>query len=97
MLGSEGAVLVTSSADLEELENYVELRHFIAENARLLYLHANGIRRLDEDESLYILTGCIKSDSWAMAAFKGPIYPPYDVLRLIRKGQIWVELEKEHP
>ncbi|KAJ2936575.1 hypothetical protein H1R20_g528, partial [Candolleomyces eurysporus] len=78
---ARGAVLVsTSPADLEELDNYIKLRGFIIDHAGLLYQYANGLRELDDDESLYIVTGCIKGDSWAMAAFKDPMVPPQDVL-----------------
>ncbi|RXW15365.1 hypothetical protein EST38_g10486 [Candolleomyces aberdarensis] len=87
MAAARGAVLVsTSPADLEELDNYIKLRGFIIDHARLLYQYANALRELDDDESLYIITGCIKSGSWAMAAFKDPMAPPHDVLRLVKGG-----------
>ncbi|RXW14961.1 hypothetical protein EST38_g10889 [Candolleomyces aberdarensis] len=86
MLEPQGAVLaLTSSADLEELESHVELRNFIIDHAAPLYEYANGIRKLDDDESLYIVTGCVKSDSWALAAYNDPVDPQNDVLRLFRK------------
>ena len=86
-LSSRGAVLaLTSSADLDELENHIDLRDFIINNAMQLYRHANGIRRLDHTESLYFVSGCIKSDSWAIAAFNEPVDSPNDVLRLIQSG-----------
>jgi hypothetical protein len=86
-LSSRGAVLaLTSSADLDELENHVDLREFIINNATQLYRYANHIRRLDNNESLYFVTGCIKSDSWALAAFNEPVDPPNDVLRLVQSG-----------
>lgn len=88
MLEPQGAVLaLTSSADLEVLQSRVELRDFIIENAQSLFQYANSIRKLDaKGDSLYIITGCIKSDSWALAAYNGLIDPQNDVLRLIRKG-----------
>ncbi|KAJ2937009.1 hypothetical protein H1R20_g115, partial [Candolleomyces eurysporus] len=89
MLEPQGAVLaLTSSADLEELESHVELRDFIVDHAVHLYQYANGIRKLDEEESLYIITGCIKSDSWAIAAYNDPADPPNNVLRLVRTGSL---------
>ncbi|RXW14218.1 hypothetical protein EST38_g11639 [Candolleomyces aberdarensis] len=85
-LSSQGAVLLlpTSSADLEELDNHMELRDFIINNPSSLYRYANSIRRLDDHESLYVITGCIKSDSWALAAFKDPVDPLNDVLNLVQ-------------
>ncbi|TEB36720.1 hypothetical protein FA13DRAFT_1080271 [Coprinellus micaceus] len=38
-------------------------------------------------ESLYIVTGCIKSESWALAAYKGPMVPPNDTLRLVQVNE----------
>ncbi|RXW17689.1 hypothetical protein EST38_g8167 [Candolleomyces aberdarensis] len=87
MLEPQGAVLaLTSSADLEELANRIELRDFIINNAVSTYKYANTIRKLDHDESLYIVTGCIKSDSWALAAYNDLVDPRDDVLRLVRTG-----------
>jgi hypothetical protein len=87
MVAPRGAVCVsTSPADLVELEDRVPLGEFVVKHARLIYQYANTIQELDEDESLYIITGCIKSDSWAVAAFNGPSCPPHDVLRLVELG-----------
>ncbi|KAJ2929795.1 hypothetical protein H1R20_g7306, partial [Candolleomyces eurysporus] len=87
MLEPEGAVLaLTSSADLEEFRSHVELRDFIIDNAASLYRYANSIQRLDYHESLYIITGCIKSDSWALAAYNDLPDPQNNVLKLIRTG-----------
>lgn len=77
-----GAVLAaTSSAELEELDDYTELREFILQHAELLYRHANTVRRIAGHEALYIITGCIKSDSWALASFKERA-DPYDPMCL---------------
>jgi hypothetical protein len=88
MLESQGAVLaLTSPADLVVLQNRIELRDFIIDNAASIFHYATSIRKLDNHgESLYIVTGCIKSDSWALAAYNGLIDPRNDVLRLVRKG-----------
>jgi hypothetical protein len=84
---STGAILaLTSSADQHELKDRIELRAFIINNARLLYQYANSIQRLDKDESLYFITGCVKSDSWALAAFNEPVDHPKDVLTLVQIG-----------
>jgi hypothetical protein len=88
MLEPEGAVLaLTSSADLEEFHSRVDLRDFIIDNAPSIYCYANSIRRLDYHESLYIVTGCIKSDSWALAAYNGYPDPQNDVLKLVRRNR----------
>ncbi|KAJ3542293.1 hypothetical protein NMY22_g3566 [Coprinellus aureogranulatus] len=78
-----GAVLAaTSSAELEELEDYTQLREFITQHAKLIYNHANSLRRIAADEPLYIITGCIKSDSWALAAFRESRPAPHDLMCL---------------
>lgn len=78
-----GSVLAaTSSAELEELENYNELREAIIQHPELIYAHANAIRRMAGDEPLYIITGCIKSDSWAIAAFREAMPAPHDAMSL---------------
>ncbi|KAJ3542292.1 hypothetical protein NMY22_g3565 [Coprinellus aureogranulatus] len=78
-----GAVLAaTSSAELEELEDHTYLRECIVKHAELIYKHANSIRRIADNEALYIVTGCVKSDSWAIAAFKEPGIAPYDLMCL---------------
>ncbi|RXW15366.1 hypothetical protein EST38_g10487 [Candolleomyces aberdarensis] len=83
----KGAILVsTSPADLEELDNYIKLRDFIIDNAGLLYHCANEDQGLGHDESLYIVTGCIKSESWAMASFTEPIAPPHDIIKLVKRS-----------
>jgi hypothetical protein len=83
----EGAILaLTSSADLHELKVRIELQDFIINNAPLLYQYANSIRRFENDESLYFITGCLKSDSWALAAFNERVDHPNNVLRLIQTG-----------
>lgn len=81
----QGAMLaLTSSADLEETADVNALRQCIVRHARLFYKHANNIRGIGPEESLYIITGCIKSDSWAIAAYRRPMTHPHDTLRLVR-------------
>ncbi|KAJ2927970.1 hypothetical protein H1R20_g9139, partial [Candolleomyces eurysporus] len=80
-----GAVLVcTSSADLEELVDPVALQDFIFQHAGLIYQRANSIQRVADQDSLYIVTGCIKSDSWAIAAYSDIAEGPLNALRLER-------------
>ncbi|KAJ3536893.1 hypothetical protein NMY22_g5832 [Coprinellus aureogranulatus] len=70
-----GAFLVaTSGAEAEELEDCTKLRNWIVRNAERLYRHANDIREIAQDEPLYIVTGCVKSDSWALGAFRKPAH-----------------------
>lgn len=84
MVAPRGAVCVsTSPADLVEVKNRVSFRSFVVENASLIRKYASmNHEELDDDEPLYIVTGCIKSDSWAVAAFTEPSSPPDDVIRL---------------
>ncbi|RXW13043.1 hypothetical protein EST38_g12811 [Candolleomyces aberdarensis] len=83
----QGAVFAsTSSADLEELVHPIALRDFLVQYAGIIYQHANAVRRVADEDSLYIVSGCIKSDSWALAAYKEPAQAPHDVLKLVRKA-----------
>ena len=95
-----GVYVATSSAKLEELVNHSRLRKYIVQNAKAIYAHADSIREIDDDAPLYIVTGCIKSKSYALAAFKetnsdsmslenftctGDATPTYDRTSLPRK------------
>ncbi|KAJ3543212.1 hypothetical protein NMY22_g3227 [Coprinellus aureogranulatus] len=82
-IDSRGAILVlTSGADTVEAQNIKGLEQFIKRHAPAIYQYANNIRPIGEDESLYILTGCIKSASWAMAAYNKAMDPNHCTLRL---------------
>ncbi|KAJ3501320.1 hypothetical protein NMY22_g18969 [Coprinellus aureogranulatus] len=79
----QGAIFVaTTPAEREELLNYTGLREYILRHPLHIYLHAHNIRRVADDEPLYIITGCIKSDSWALAGFKGAMPTHYDTMCL---------------
>ncbi|KAJ3526790.1 hypothetical protein NMY22_g10030 [Coprinellus aureogranulatus] len=85
---SPGAVLaLTSSANEEECERMIELERYIIQHAKAIYKHANGIRPIGQNDSLYIITGCTKSDTWAMAVY-GECEPGRSTLQLIpeRRG-----------
>ncbi|KAF6744335.1 hypothetical protein DFP72DRAFT_929795 [Ephemerocybe angulata] len=69
------ALLLTSAADQEDLDDRQKLRKHILDYPELLYRHANAIRCIGEEESLYIISGSIKSDSCALAAFGEPTAP----------------------
>ncbi|KAJ2926272.1 hypothetical protein H1R20_g10809, partial [Candolleomyces eurysporus] len=69
----QGAVLAcTTSADVEELDDPFALRNFLIQHAGVVYQHATSLaqRQLADEESLYIVSGCIKSDSWGIAAYQ---------------------------
>ncbi|RXW20154.1 hypothetical protein EST38_g5692 [Candolleomyces aberdarensis] len=69
----QGAVLAcTTSADVEELDDPFALRNFLIEHAGVVYQRATSLarRQLTDEESLYIVSGCIKSDSWGIAAYQ---------------------------
>ncbi|RXW12585.1 hypothetical protein EST38_g13269, partial [Candolleomyces aberdarensis] len=79
----QGAVLAcTTSADLEELDDPDSLRDFVIQHAGALYQQATSMKKLAED-SLYIVTGCIKSASWGLAAYRDA--PADQVLRLEKR------------
>jgi hypothetical protein len=83
----QGAVLaLTSPGKLEELDdsNGMDLREFISRYAGLLFKYANAIRSINEGEALYIITGCIKSGNWALAAFRHPVIHPHHIPSLVR-------------
>lgn len=54
------------------------------QHAELIYKHTSTRRCIASHEALYILTGCTKSDSWALAVFDRTDAPPYndDLMRL---------------
>ncbi|KAJ3530498.1 hypothetical protein NMY22_g8545 [Coprinellus aureogranulatus] len=81
----QGAVLVlTSPADLEEIRDQAALHDWLLKHIRLICKFANLKCRIGRDDSLYIVTGCIKSDSWALAAYKKSMEPPDHTIRLER-------------
>jgi hypothetical protein len=76
----------TTPADLVELVNTGPLRNFLTEHAGIIYQHANSLWHLADEDSLYIVSGCIKSDSWALAAYKHLAQPPDNLLTLSRRN-----------
>ncbi|KAJ7708866.1 hypothetical protein B0H17DRAFT_971465, partial [Mycena rosella] len=66
-----GAVLVLPhGAQLEKLENLDNVRQYAAQNAESWYRYINGARgRGLGNGSLYLVTGCEKTQSWGMASF----------------------------
>lgn len=81
-----GAILaMTSSAELVATNDINMMRTYIIQHAEAIYRHTNGIRRIGDRESLYIITGCVKTDAWAMAAYREHMQPPHNVLQLVRR------------
>ena len=76
-----GAILaLTSPADKEETSDIRGMEEYIHKHAEAIYKHA--INAGERRESLYIVTGCIKSASCAMAAYKEGMAGADDTLRL---------------
>lgn len=70
----QGAVLaLTAPAIRERLYNHTALRKHIIQHAETIYAHSNGLRDIEDDEALYIITGSVKSESWGLAAFSRPM------------------------
>jgi hypothetical protein len=77
------------------------LRIFLMRNAGIVYRHASEIQPIGNEESLYVITGCIRSDGWSLEAFRGA--KSGERLRLLKRheedestdaGKIydWIEL-----
>ncbi|KAF5316955.1 hypothetical protein D9611_003874 [Ephemerocybe angulata] len=84
---SEGSVLaITSDAYLETLKSVSGMRDFIMQNAAELYAYAVSRGDVESNnQPLYIITGCVKADTWAMAAFDESMEAPDDTLRLVTR------------
>lgn len=83
----QGAVLAhTSAGKLEELPKpgRTYLHEFVSRYAGLIYRYAHEIHPIGRREALYIVTGCIKSESWAIAAFRHSVPRPDHVSKLVR-------------
>lgn len=79
-----GAILaLTSSADKEATDDVDAMGEFIKRYAEAIYRRASSLRAIGEKDSLYIITACIKSDSWAMAAYDADMDPQHPTLRLV--------------
>lgn len=86
---TQGAVLaITSSAQLDTLSplSRNELRQYLCGHGTQLLAHLQGTNHLAPGESLYVVTGTIKSDSWAIAVHTTPMKEPYDHIVLARRA-----------
>ncbi|KAF6759375.1 hypothetical protein DFP72DRAFT_1043093 [Ephemerocybe angulata] len=82
----QGALIaLTSAADQLELLDLAGLHDHICSHAELLYKYANARRRIGSNESLYFVTGCIKTSGWAIAAWREPMVVPNDRLKLLKR------------
>ncbi|KAH6867457.1 hypothetical protein BKA70DRAFT_1360606 [Coprinopsis sp. MPI-PUGE-AT-0042] len=83
----QGAALaLTSSGDLESLtrKSRNQLREYLRNHGTQLMRNLGGKDYLEPSQSLYVVTGTIKSDSWAIAVHKSPMREPYDQMVLTR-------------
>ncbi|TEB32273.1 hypothetical protein FA13DRAFT_293994 [Coprinellus micaceus] len=82
-----GVLAITPTAVSEKLAVSVQrlLYDHILRHAELLYRHAIASHNILDNEGLYIVTGCVKSESWALAGFSDPMVPPEDKLLLVRR------------
>ncbi|KAJ7107136.1 hypothetical protein C8R44DRAFT_324625 [Mycena epipterygia] len=71
-VGPSGAVLaLPHGSHFEKLKNLDSLRRYAAEHADNWYRYINGVRGRElENGSLYLITGCEKSQSWGIASFQ---------------------------
>jgi hypothetical protein len=56
------------------------MQQYIVQHAHAIYRHAKNW--LGENESLYVITGCVKSESWAIAAYNRQMDRGHNILRL---------------
>lgn len=79
-----GAVLaLTSSADLIEMDHNDCLRDFLVEFAEIIYQHSRRSRGGTVlRESIYVITGCVVSESCGIAAYNCAMTSPNNVLSL---------------
>ncbi|TEB32263.1 hypothetical protein FA13DRAFT_293333 [Coprinellus micaceus] len=64
---------------------HLMLYQHLSRHAEVIYRHASRLQHVpEEEEGLYAVSGCMKSDSWALAGFIDPMVPPEDVLTLIK-------------
>ncbi|TEB26709.1 hypothetical protein FA13DRAFT_1007808 [Coprinellus micaceus] len=83
-----GILAVLSAANIEITDDKEAMRTYITQYAEALYTHARGTRRAKPGESLYFVTGSIKNDLWARAAYQeSRAHGPHHVrlLRLSRR------------
>ncbi|KAH6890782.1 hypothetical protein BKA70DRAFT_1327363 [Coprinopsis sp. MPI-PUGE-AT-0042] len=85
---TQGAALaLTSSGDLESLtpKSRNQLREYLCNHGTQLVKQLRRRHYLEPNQSLYVVTGTIKSDSWAIAVHTSPMREPYDQMVLTKR------------
>lgn len=67
-----GVLILPEGADRYDVLRLDDFRDYAKRNARTWYKHVNGpgFRRGASEDSLYLVTGCKKTTSWAAASFR---------------------------
>ncbi|KAJ3548251.1 hypothetical protein NMY22_g1334 [Coprinellus aureogranulatus] len=80
--GTFGAILaVTSPASKEMARDNSAVHEYLVQHAEAIYRHALS-QAVGRVGSLYVITSCIKAESWAIAAYNGQMAQGHDVLQL---------------
>ncbi|KAH6916271.1 hypothetical protein BKA70DRAFT_483121 [Coprinopsis sp. MPI-PUGE-AT-0042] len=81
------ALVLTSSGDLETLTTTSgnQLREYLRRHGTQLIIRLRQKYYLQPGQSLYVVTGTIKSDSWAIAVHTSPMREGYDQMVLTRR------------
>ncbi|KAJ3528062.1 hypothetical protein NMY22_g9554 [Coprinellus aureogranulatus] len=84
----QGAMLaVTSPVSLTEATHLMSIQECIMKYAEHLYRYAECTMGVQPDKSLYVITSCMKSDSWALAAYRDlPSSVDERLVRLVHIG-----------
>ncbi|KAH6890778.1 hypothetical protein BKA70DRAFT_1234381 [Coprinopsis sp. MPI-PUGE-AT-0042] len=85
---NQGAVLaLTSSGELETLtqKSRNQLREYLCNHGTQLMANLHREHYLEHGQSLYVVTGTIKSGCWAIAVHTSPMREPYDQVVLTRR------------
>ncbi|KAH6867533.1 hypothetical protein BKA70DRAFT_402199 [Coprinopsis sp. MPI-PUGE-AT-0042] len=86
---TQGAALaLTSNGELESLtpKSRNQLREYLCNHGTQLIRTLTRKHHLELGQSLYVVTGTINSDSWAIAVHTSPMQEPYDQMVLTRRG-----------
>lgn len=78
----EGSVIaLPEGASREDLKNEKSLEDFIKQSAESWYRYADGVGdRLIDRDSLYLVTGCMKTTSWGIATYSSAVPSPHNVI-----------------
>ncbi|KAH6916258.1 hypothetical protein BKA70DRAFT_482848 [Coprinopsis sp. MPI-PUGE-AT-0042] len=88
---AQGAVLAfTSSAILETLSapSKNELKRYLCCHGKQLMANLRDKYYLESGDSLYVVTGTVKSDSWGIAVHTSPMREPNDCVVLTRRTDL---------